>query len=444
VSRRRAWLTPDSPAPETTRCRTISIPDDLLLIGAVTGALLPLTQAENWEEFGSMSSQEAADIMSASFEDFVASDCEGTCPPPNVAGVRIIRISPTTGKYEELADDSETWQEPTGDYAVPAIGERSEPTEDERKCAAAANAVNVMHELYNETLALWDDAVAPLAAFEAFGELAGELANSVLSLLLGAFAPFVGTGWGLFYGTMEILTLDTWTEQFERDFTCLLKDNTSYTSGVVTFDYNAIMTGLFSAEILANTEILLLGQVSYLLGIIGADGLNLSGETTAVEGDCSNCDEWCYEFNYASTNGGLANVTVYDENGGVFCGAGGGGVYTSGTWWAIGKAIGRTFSRRLITHVEADWNVVSIPAGQGPGLACEFYDPQGNRSYDRDYGTFTAANSSTAGTGTSTWDGEEWASEFAFLRCTTSGGTGITRLLIRGRGENPFGTDNCS
>lgn len=58
-SKRRAWLTPDN-APIATRCRRVRIPDSEAWIAIVSGALLPLTQSENWEQFGDVTPDEAA------------------------------------------------------------------------------------------------------------------------------------------------------------------------------------------------------------------------------------------------------------------------------------------------------------------------------------------------------------------------------------------------
>src|SRR5512137_2403189 len=136
---RRAWLTPDAPTPEVERCRRITVPDDLVFVGAVTGALLPLTDPDNWEQSGTMSPSEAAGIMSASFEDFVASDCEGMggCPPPTIPDTDypFVRRNPATGNFEEF--NGEEWVEPSGDNAIPAPTAREETTADERKCSAA-------------------------------------------------------------------------------------------------------------------------------------------------------------------------------------------------------------------------------------------------------------------------------------------------------------------
>lgn len=58
------WLTPTS-TPTGQFCRRLTIPDDPVFIQAVSGALLDLTRAYNWEtpEAGGMSPDDAADMM---------------------------------------------------------------------------------------------------------------------------------------------------------------------------------------------------------------------------------------------------------------------------------------------------------------------------------------------------------------------------------------------
>lgn len=75
-----AWLTPDDNAPVGTVCRTLVIPNDVEYISAVTGALLDLTHAYNWEQFGAATPDEVAAIMLQMFLDFTASECEVAVP----------------------------------------------------------------------------------------------------------------------------------------------------------------------------------------------------------------------------------------------------------------------------------------------------------------------------------------------------------------------------
>jgi len=59
---RHAWLTPDS-IPTATICRRCVIPDDLGIKIAVSGALDLLGDANNWEQFGTVSPDDIASAM---------------------------------------------------------------------------------------------------------------------------------------------------------------------------------------------------------------------------------------------------------------------------------------------------------------------------------------------------------------------------------------------
>lgn len=69
----RAWLTPDEIGDDTEMCRRLLIP--LSLVPAVTGALHELTLEYNWEAFGTMTPQRAAEIMRDMLSGYLVSDC---------------------------------------------------------------------------------------------------------------------------------------------------------------------------------------------------------------------------------------------------------------------------------------------------------------------------------------------------------------------------------
>lgn len=86
---RNAWLTPDN-APTATRCRRIRIPDDETWIAAVSGALTPMIYAYNWEEFGTLTPEQAAERAQAMVLEYFQDDCMigsivsyATTNPPN-------------------------------------------------------------------------------------------------------------------------------------------------------------------------------------------------------------------------------------------------------------------------------------------------------------------------------------------------------------------------
>lgn len=70
------WLTPDTD-PGSTHCRVLLIPDEVDWLAIVSGALLPLTKAENFEPYGTSSPDDTAARFSIMFDDFVFQ--QGTC-----------------------------------------------------------------------------------------------------------------------------------------------------------------------------------------------------------------------------------------------------------------------------------------------------------------------------------------------------------------------------
>jgi len=75
---RLGWLTPDEIPGETLK-RWLCIPNTPALLAAVTGALLPLAYTESWEQYGNVTSEEAALAMSLMLEEFLAQ--ESACMP---------------------------------------------------------------------------------------------------------------------------------------------------------------------------------------------------------------------------------------------------------------------------------------------------------------------------------------------------------------------------
>ncbi len=70
------YLTPDS-IPASLLCRSIDIPNDFRIVGAVSGALLELTYERNWESYGSVTPKAMADKM----VEVVFAFLQGTCVP---------------------------------------------------------------------------------------------------------------------------------------------------------------------------------------------------------------------------------------------------------------------------------------------------------------------------------------------------------------------------
>lgn len=61
--------------PDTNTCRALSIPDSEEIVAVVSGALLLLAEAENWEKFGSVSPEDIASAMWDMWKNFVNGGC---------------------------------------------------------------------------------------------------------------------------------------------------------------------------------------------------------------------------------------------------------------------------------------------------------------------------------------------------------------------------------
>jgi len=289
------YLTPEE-IPEDDDCRPLSIPADSNWLAIVSGALTELTKKYNWQQFGSVTVDEAVARMQEMVDAYYAGGCEDCALPE---GEGILRLD-DEGHIQQLIDGE--WTEPTGDYTIPSVPEREDPTPEERRCLAAANAENVLAQLYEEVS---DSVVAGASELEALAVLVGAATSVVGSWLGFAVAPLVALALGLFKSFLSIaifMTEDLWDTEFSDRLRCILYDCSLDTAGVVTFDFNCVIE-----RMAAYTEILdlnfvnnvrLFGQVHFLLSVIGVDGLNLAGATTDIDtADCDDCpQEWCYRW----------------------------------------------------------------------------------------------------------------------------------------------------
>lgn len=73
----RGYLTPDT-LPTAYVCRVLTIPNEIDLIIAVNGQINELTKPENWEQFGTITPEEAAAAMNDMWLKY--KDSTYTCP----------------------------------------------------------------------------------------------------------------------------------------------------------------------------------------------------------------------------------------------------------------------------------------------------------------------------------------------------------------------------
>jgi len=296
------YITPQD-IPEDGACRSLLIPASSEWLAFFGGALTEFIYAYNWEQTTGISVEDTI----AKMREIIAGFYEGcqSCELPG--GGAVIRIN-LSGKIEIIQDGE--WVEPTegSDYYIPPPEAREGGTTDDQICLAAKNAVNVLHQLYDNLSDSFsddlDEAAAGLLFVEAIVSVIGIALASISAgiLALGLF------GFQLLYQAISYLTADLWTEAFESQITCFLIACASNDAGVVTFDwecFNEKLNSLANDFSLSEVQIRLYLQVGFILQFIGgADGLNLAGATTAItDDDCTFCDD-CVRYDFTLSDEG--------------------------------------------------------------------------------------------------------------------------------------------
>lgn len=271
------------------------MPRDNEWSGLILGAAQLLSEAWAWYQWGDMTPEEAAEAFRVIVNEAPMNVCGGTLP----GGSPPFRVN-ENGEIEQLVD--EEWVEPEGAYELPPTPPRTEPTAEDRRCNAAANAAYVLKTLYE---VLTDAFASGLTTAEAITNFVAEVA-----LLLGApfaevVAPLVAIARLLFqvlYEVVEFISADLWTEEFDDKIKCYLYECSNDSGEVVHFDLPCFLDR-YAAETeidIGFAELRLFGQITYMLNFIGAQGLDAAGATTEIEGaECDDCEpggSFCVTF----------------------------------------------------------------------------------------------------------------------------------------------------
>lgn len=307
------YLTLDE-IPSGRLCRPLSIPDDPLWLALFGGALTELTLAYNYQQFGTLTPQEMANACQMVIDEWYDAIC-GTCELPE--GGALMRVG---GNGVLQQQDNGEWTEPSGDYYIPPPEARTEPTPEERRCLAAANAANVLKQMYEE---ITDEYGAGLGALEAIAAFAVFVAGIIfpgVGLAVRALGLAALGIWQLAFDTAEFVTADFWTSAFDDNLLCALLRSASDDAGVVTFDWDKINSELINQiEWIDPTfgSFALAGQVRWMLAQIGVQGLNLAGATTGIgSADCSECIEpWCRREQFSVSDWGYTATNAPDWGG---------------------------------------------------------------------------------------------------------------------------------
>jgi len=248
------------------------------------------------------------------------------------------------------------------------------------------------------------------------------------------------------YGTLEFVGADLWDDDFTNVLTCILTDCATNDGGVVTFDWDCFNNAL-AAQVtivpLTFDQLRLFGQIEYLLLVIGGvDALNTAGATTAItDDDCSFCEnDWCYHFDDENRLGDWEAGYWSHPTDATFP------TYSSGVW-------NSGTSPTRISYITLSWSfstpititdaaIIATTApqtGGGQGIWINGADPASpfggagaiqisdyNGGYIPD--TYTGVNNINI-----------------TLRALDIGMPpfDLSELQFSGKGDNPFGDDNC-
>jgi len=427
------YLTPEE-IPEDDDCRPLSIPASSEWLAIVSGALTELTKTWNWQQQGAVTVEEAVARMQQMVDAYYDVPC-ATCELPE--GGAIIRQN-GLGEFEQLIDGA--WQEPQGDYELPPIPARSDPTAAERKCIAAANAIEVLRLLYEDMTDSYNLDLDPAVAFTAWVGTTSTVVLVALGLLSFGLGTVLFGVWTLMYEALDFLTEDVWGEGFTEKAICALLLTAEDDAGVVTFSWRTFMDNLALGVNLFDPsigELRLFGQIYYMLLILGSDGLNQAGATTSIaDYNCDDCSAWCYHFE----DGAQLNSWTSELWNGVGDTA---ATYSSGVWQNGQAGIGVPDNDVAYIHLRWEFSpsiVITDAAAHSPEL------PGGGMGIwkDGDGSIFSGTNIWTSGGGYT--GGQQVVSSLDVLFWRPINDLTpfvIDWIQLSGVLEQPFGESNC-
>lgn len=173
---------------------------------------------------------------------------------------------------------------------------RGEPTEEDRKCAAAANLAYTLRRTYE---GIQERLVDELADQYDMAEVVGQF---ILDLLPTPIRNAIGLAvfGGLIAISAEFLAHD-FTDEAEIELKCIALDCINTMEVRATVDYGCLMNAL---DIYGFGNFPELNLCKIILPCIGGDGLNIAaGMDVVTEPDCESCDDVPCEYEDGFTSG---------------------------------------------------------------------------------------------------------------------------------------------
>lgn len=449
AKRRNAWLTPEDTLPTVWLARCLAIPEPLY--PSVIGALSLLTESWRWEQFGTMTPDDAAQLATVMLEGFASEGCSGMDCLDVVqclVDAGLLDASLPNGEFQVVDgvpqvsfDEGVTWQDVissgSSEPYVPTPTPTSGATDEIRKCLAATRAALVLNETYKGVYGAV--AAGIYNASNTFANWLLVLNGQLLGLIYGEQYQILNSEILRDYSLPTNYSAGELTNGQIEELTCLLLDYAiDNPDGIVTFDWGAIRDNMI-ATMGVNPGTALWSIVVYLKnrGLERASQVAITGT-----GNCGPCTEtWTQAALDGDGTRGFAAISEaawtefapctgsYNAGSDLFdsCSQG-----VHGGSSLVGVVISRTITPTTVTKLEAD-----------------IY--HSNSMTDNSYylqllldGTpvVTQSAQTIAGLVTVSWTGSVVANQVKVLarnRRASSGGTAsINRLYLEGEGSNPF------
>lgn len=441
---------PEVIEPEENCCICIPIPNDFNHKMAFLGQLDELGYWWNWERDELKQGREAAavwrKIVACVREDMNMNDCG--CGDRKITNQRWT----SDGRLEISYDNGETWE--NGDefdarfnsVVFPGI-----PGTDgeEKRCQAANSALAVFMEEKSKSSAILGGAgtvgaliASVAAAIAATG--VGIVPAAIIALMGGILVAIVQSGQTVFDNSFTSLIWD----EFFCSLYCQMEDDGSYTEagwqGVIAdaaslpnYPANAWLSGMVKSA-----------------GVVGLTNAARTGY--AGSRDCDSCpcdDNWCYYFDFSTGDLDWEVVTA--------------GGYLNGSWpgspgWTTTDTVNTSTdpdsANRLVYIQQALAGTILTKIEMTYDFTGGFYDTTTLRALIFFVNGVDVRNIQRAAmmNGTSlveTWEGQIGGVNDVFLWIrpsrdisspySYSGSAVIRSVRLEGKGDNPFGVDNC-
>jgi len=319
-----------------------------------------------------------------------------------------------------------------GDPADPRTDEPLLPhrTGDNRRCLAAANAVACFAELHREVVEWYNASALPLIVLGA------------LALILGVFFPVSWMVFGLSLSATTLATvllthtaslnMEAFDETVQDELRCIF-----YCRMDTDGQLNETSFADVLADIAAKSGDIWELIAYYVENVGGFAGLNNAGTTTSIAsadcGDCL-CGEWCYVW--FGQGGSYENYTLLQ----------GSEVVETGIEAQAGTPPDPDMGRIRIDLPEGDYTIDTYSATWTETGGCSriviMLNDEGPWSGSGELVTHYCGGARTdetlSGVNPGDFLGVQVNNDTAFPSCFLAG------FQLRGRGENPFGADNCS